>query len=62
MPAPYQDELKQLLVKSFKQLFPKHVEHLLFYGAVGANTLVQMAGQKKWSKANVMTIVTTYKS
>lgn len=58
----YQDELKQLLAKSFKQLFPEHVEHLLFYGAVGANTLVQLAVQKKWHKANVIAIDATYKA
>lgn len=57
----YQEELKQLLITSLTQLFPKHAEHLLFYGAVGANAMIKLIEQKKWEKANVIALDATYK-
>ncbi|MEI8618367.1 hypothetical protein P4S63_18310 [Pseudoalteromonas sp. B193] len=38
----YQGELKQLLANSLKQLFPQHVSHILFYGATGANAMIEL--------------------
>ncbi|MEL0634486.1 hypothetical protein V6237_17050 [Pseudoalteromonas carrageenovora] len=58
----YQDDLKQLLAKSFTQLFPDHVEHLYFYGAVAANKLMPLAKHKKWQKVNVIAIDAIFKA
>lgn len=57
----YQDELKQLLANSLKQLYPAHVSHTLFYGATGATALIALAQKNAWHKVNVIALDATFK-
>lgn len=58
----YQNELKQVFESSLKQLYPDHVEHLLFYGATGAHALVALAKKNNWDKVNVIALDATFKA
>lgn len=57
----YQDDLKQLLTNSLKQLYPEHVSHTFFYGAAGAAALVTLARKNAWQKVNVIALDATFK-
>ena len=57
----YQDELKQFLTNSLKQLYPAHVSHTLFYGTAGATALLVLAQENGWQKVNVIALDATFK-
>lgn len=58
----YQDELKQLLENSLKQLYPNQVEYMLFYGTSSMHILVSLAKKYEWGKVNVIALDATYKA
>ncbi|WP_278382098.1 hypothetical protein [Pseudoalteromonas distincta] len=58
----YQGELKHLLANSLKQLFPQHVSHILFYGATGANAMIELVQKNQWKKVNVLAVDATHKA
>ena len=58
----YQDELKQLLQSSLKQLYPQQTTNLLFYGSSSAHALIDLAKKNEWEKVTVIAIDATYKA
>ncbi|KDC53939.1 hypothetical protein [Pseudoalteromonas sp. S3431] len=58
----YQSELKQLLESSLKQLYPDHVEHLLFYGVTSAHVAVALTKKNHWKKVNIIALDATFKA
>ncbi|WP_404343672.1 hypothetical protein [Pseudoalteromonas mariniglutinosa] len=57
----FNNELKQMLAASLKQLFATPDEHMLFFGASSMHAAIKLASNKNWQQANIAALDATYR-